>query len=333
VTKNITIKDIAAHANVSISTVSRVLNNGDTVTEQKRQAVLEAIKHLNYQPNLFARGLAGGSSRTIGVVTQDISSPFYDTILRGIRQRLGENDYFPIFADGHWRPNQEMHAIQTLLMRQVDGLIVLGGASTETELTRLSKKLPLIVVGRNLPSLHQQCIYLDNFSGAYEATEYLLERGHRRIVHITGLLTQPDALDRLRGYQQAIRDAGFEPDPDLVIEGDFLEPSGMLAVEMLLAQGKMFSAIFASNDQMAIGAKLALYRRRIRVPEDVSLIGFDNQKGSAYTTPPLTTVHQPSIEMGAKAADSILRLINNKAIQAYQFPADLIVRESVARHM
>ena len=330
--QKVTITDIAERANVSISTVSRVLNDRGIVTQEKRQAVQAAIEDLNYRPNLFARGLAGGASHTIGVVTQDISGPFYDAILRGIRQGLSTSNYFPIFVDGYWQIKQEKQAIQTLLSRQVDGMVVLGGAIPEEELVQLSHKLPLIVVGRNLPSLADHCIYLDDFAGAYKATEYLLELGHRRIAHITGILSHQDAVDRREGYLQALRDAGLTPDPDLIIEGDFMEQSGMLAVTMLLTQGRPFSAIFSANDQMALGARLALYRRNLRVPDDISLVGFDDQPSAAYMTPPLTTVRQPSMEIGKVAAETILDILDGESAYASVFPAELIIRESAARH-
>ncbi len=331
--EKITIKDIARRADVSISTVSRVLNQKNMVTEEKRHAVLAAIEELDYQPNPLARGLAGGTSRTIGVVTQDISSPFYDAILRGIRQGLNHTDYLPLFADGYWQVHKEKQAIQTLLNRQVDGLIVLGGVIPEDYLVHLSHQIPLVVVGRNLPALVNQVVYLDNFTGAYKATQYLLELGHRRIVHITGILSHQDAIERRDGYRQAMSDAGLSPDPDLIIEGDFMESTGMMAVEMLFTRGRPFSAIFAANDQMAIGARLALYRRGIRVPDDVSLIGFDDQLNAAYITPPLTTVRQPSIEIGEAAAEAILHLMRgNSPDGSVVFPAELIIRESTARY-
>lgn len=330
--KKVTIQDIARKANVSISTVSRVLNDGASVTEAKRKAVLQAMADLNYQPNVAAQALAGGQTRTIGVITQDISNPFYDAILRGVRQGLEGSGYSPIFADGRWQADKEQKAILMLLARQVDGLVILGGCSSEETLHQFGNQVPLIIIGRNLPSLGGQCLPLDDFAGAYQATQYLIEMGHRRIAHITGILSHEDAVQRQAGYLQALQDAGLEPDPELIVEGDFVEQSGVLAVEILFSRGRPFSAIFAANDQMAYGVLLGLFRRGIRVPEDVSVVGFDDQRTSAYTTPPLTTIRQPAIEIGETAARGLLHLLKGNPFDIPKFPAELVVRESVARY-
>jgi LacI family transcriptional regulator len=330
--KKVTIKDIARKANVSISTVSRVLNDGDSVTEAKRNAVMQAVTELDYQPNVAAQALAGGQTKTVGVITQDISNPFYDAILRGVRQGLDASGYSPIFADGHWQAPVEIKSMQMLLDRSVDGLILLGGCSSEEALRQFNKQVPLIIVGRNLPSLDNQCLLLDDFKGAYKATQYLIEQGHQRIAHITGILSHEDAVERRKGYEQALVDAGLEPDPELIIEGNFLEQSGVLATEILFTRSRTFSAIFTANDQIAYGVLLALYRRGIRVPDDISIIGFDDQRTSAYTAPPLTTIRQPAIEIGETAAQAILRLLKDKPFAIPEFQAELIIRESVARY-
>ncbi len=330
--KKVNIQDIAQEAKVSISTVSRVLNHGTSVTEAKRKAVLQAMDELNYQPNVAAQALAGGQTKTIGVITQDISNPFYDAILRGARQGLEGSGFYPIFADGRWQASKEEKAILTLMARRVDALIILGACSSEETLKQLGDEVSLIIIGQNLPSLVGQCLPLDDFTGAYKATQHLIGLGHQRIAHITGILSHHDAVERRKGYEQALADAGLESDPDLIIEGDFLEQSGVLAVEMLFTRTRPFSAIFASNDQMACGVLLALYRRGIRVPDDVSVIGFDDQRVSAYTTPPLTTIRQPAIKIGETAAQAVLHLLNDKPFEMPSFPAELIIRESVARY-
>ena len=327
----VTIEDIARHANVSKSTVSRVLNNENAVTETKRRLIQAAIADLNYQPDLFARGLVNGQSMAIGVVTQDISSPFYDTILRGILQGLNGSGYAPIFADGKWQADHENRAIQSLLERRVEGLIILGGQCSAQQLDQLAAQTGLILVGGGLPGLTAQSIQLDDFQGAYLATRYLIEAGHRQIAHITGLLSHQDAVQRRAGYLQAFADSGLAPDPGLIVEGNYLEQAGVMAIEMLLLRGRTFSAVFAANDQMALGARLALYRRGLRVPDDVSLIGFDDQPAAAYLTPPLTTVRQPAVEIGEAAAKAMLQLIKGQPVTIPKITAELVIRESVAR--
>ncbi len=329
--KKVTIQDIAEKANVSKSTVSRVLTSATPVADDKRTAVLQAMDELNYRPNIFARGLASGQSLTIGVLTQNFGSPFYDTILRGILQGLNGSGYSAIFTDGRWQAEVEEEALQTLLGRQVDGVIVVGGYSQGPALARVAEQLPLIVVGRRLRELPDRCLWVDNFQAAYDVTRYLLDAGHRSIAHIAGPQSHQDAADRRRGYAHALRDAGVPENQELVVEGDFRSQSGLMAVEMLLTRGETFSAIFAANDQMALGARLALHRRGIRVPQDVSLVGFDNQDDGAYMIPPLTTVNQPAVEMGDTAARAMLRLLKDKSIELPVFGTELILRESVAR--
>lgn len=330
--ERVTMQDIADRANVSISTVSRVLRGSAAVTEAKRRAVLAAVAELDYRPNVLAQGLASGETKTIGVLTQFISAPLYDTILHGILEGLRGTGYSPLFADGYWQPNREQRSLQIFLDRRVDGLIVLGGASPERLLRELAAQVPLIVVGRSIDGLEHHCLPFGNVQGAHRATSYLIERGHTQIAHITGILDHEDARQRCDGYTRALTDAGLGVNQELIVEGNFVEQSGVLAVEMLLGRGRVFSAIFAANDQMAYGARLALFRRGIRVPDDVSLVGFDDQPPSAYTIPPLTTVRQPAVEMGQAAAQAILRLIQGEEVEMPEFPAELVLRESVAWH-
>lgn len=328
--KQTTIRDIAQKANVSKSTVSRVLTGNAYVAEEKRQAVQYAMAELNYQPNIFARGLVRGRSLTVGVLTQNFGSPFYDAILRGIIQGFHGSDHSPIFADGRWQPDAEEQALQTLMDRRVDGLIVVGGLSAADLLCQLAEQRPLIVVGRSIPALAGHCVAVDNVAAAYNVTQSLIEAGHRHIVHITGDLLHEDARARREGYIEALRDAGIVPQQGLIVEGDFRRQSGLLGVEMLFTRGQTFSAIFASNDQMAFGARLALYQRNICVPDDISLVGFDDQPDSAYMTPPLTTVSQPAVAMGQAAAQAILDLLAGKSVALSTFPTHLVLRESVA---
>jgi LacI family transcriptional regulator len=332
----VTITEIAAQANVSPSTVSRVLRGSARVAEAKHQAVMQAVEELEYRPNIFAKSLASGQSMTIGVITQNFGSPFYDGILQGILSGLDKTEYWPLFADGRWLLDMEQRALYQLLDRRVDGLIIVGGQLPEEKLQTVARRTPLIVAVRNMPSLPNNCIYVKNFEGGYQATRYLMDMGHRDIVHITASKINPIAIDdvyqRRRGYEQAMADAGWELDPRLLVEGNLQQQSGVLAVEMLLSRGRSFSAIFAANDQMAFGARQALYRRGIRVPEDVSIIGFDDETFAPYMVPPLTTMRQPDVEIGEAAVTAVLDMIQGKKPHLPVFETELVVRESVARH-
>lgn len=332
-TKNYTIQDIAHRANVSISTVSRVLNRTAPVAQETRKRVLSIIDELGYKPNLYASRLAGGQSRTIGILTQLIGSPFYDVILRGIFRGIEGSEYSPLFADGGWDADKDLVALNMFMQHQVDGLIVLNGHAPDHVLINIAREVPMIIIGRDIPEIRDQCLPFDDFEAGRMATRHLIAAGHHRIAHITGLLNHEDAIDRRDGYQAALAEAGIELSPELIIEGDFTEPSGMMAVEMLLMRGHIFSAIFAANDQMAFGARLALYRRGLRVPEDVSLVGFDDQVPSAYMIPPLTSVRRPPLEIGETAGKALVQIMQGKSFKLPKFESKLIIRESVSRRL
>lgn len=326
--KNVTISDIALRANVSKSTVSRVINGTTKVNEEKKEAVLAAMKEMSFEPNVFAQGLASGSSRTIGVLTQNIGSPIYDAISQGVLHSLTQSTYSPIFADGQWKPDIGHAAVETLLGRKVDGLIVIGSVLPLDELNRVNSILPTIVVGREVDGWENQCLYIDNEKAGYDATKHLIDLGHRRIAHITGIKDHQDTVRRMAGYRRALTEAGIEIDTDLIIEGHFDGNSGVMAIQNLLNNGKAFSAIFSANDMMAYGAKLALFRLGMRVPEDVSIIGFDDQAESAFVTPPLTTVRQPAQELGQAAAAALLKMIAGVEYELPNLPTEIVVRES-----
>jgi len=330
----ITIKEIAQKASVSITTVSRVLNGQSNVADATREKVLKIIAELDYKPNLFAQGLAGGQTKTIGVQTQLLGSPVFDVILRGILKGLEGSGYSALFSDGGWDAAKDAAAIQMFIKRQVDGLIILNGNSPDDFLNDISRQVPLIVIGRKIKGIEKKCVAFDDFDAAFKATKYLIEMGHRRIAHITGLPNHKDANERRDGYFAALREADIIPDPNLVVEGDFTEPSGMLAIEMLLMRGHMFSAIFAANDQMAYGARLALYRRDLRVPQDVSIVGFDDQAPSAYMIPPLTSISRPPLEIGEATSVALIKMIQGqKSVALPKYESNLMIRESVNRRM
>lgn len=329
--KAVTIQDIARVAGVSKSTVSRVLNGTAKVHPEKEKAVRDATDRLGFRPNVVARSLARGRSMTIGVLTQMIGSPFYDTIAQGVIAALDDTGYSPIFADGRWERNEEVSAIRALVGRRVDGLVLIGGAVPAAEISVLCENLPVIIVGRDLSQSGHHCISMDNVNAAFAATQHLIEHGHRRIATIAGVRHHPDAIDRLAGYSAALRAAGIEPDPRLMLSGDFTAESGVHGTNELIARGAPFTAIFAANDMTAFGARLALSRAGLRVPEDISVVGFDDQMESAYMTPPLTTIRQPAREMGELASRAVLSLIEGQSWESAVLTGELQVRESVAR--
>ncbi len=327
----VTIEMVAEAAGVSLSTVSRILNGTAVVSAAKKQAVDEAIASLGFVPNPVARGLAGGRTLSIGVLTQALDSPFYGAALRGIEDTLDPIGYSPLFVSGHWSAEAEARCIDVLRSRRVDGIIVLTGRLTDQALKQCARHLPVVVTGRDLKAPGLYALNFDNVEGARLATQHLTELGHRRIAFISGESEHPDSVERLQGYKLALEAAGIPFDPALVSPGAYHEVSGLEAVEHLLAQGQKFTAVFAANDQMAVGATLALFRRSLRVPEDVSVIGFDDLPSSQYAIPPLSTVHQPALELGQLAAQSMLQMLAGEKPDAVLPPPRLIARESSRR--
>ncbi len=327
----VTLGMVAEACGVSPSTVSRILNGTAVVSAEKRAAVDRAIAELGFVPNPIARGLAGGRTMSVGVITQAIDSPFYGTALRGIEEELSRAGYSPLFVSGQWNAAEEQRCIEVLRSRRVDGIIVLTGRLSDEALVKLAQQLPVVVTGRTLAAPNLFALDFDNFEGARLATEHLLELGHRRIAYIGGDPVHPDAVERLRGYKTALQAAGVRFNKALVLPGKYHEQSGLLATEKLIDSGEPFTAIFAANDQMAFGAALALYRRRLRVPDDVSLIGFDDLAGAAHAIPPLSTVHQSGHDLGRMCALSLLDLLAGKAPEATLPAPRLVVRDSTRR--
>lgn len=324
----VTLEMVAEKAGVSPSTVSRILNGTAVVSDEKRSTVERAIAELGFVPNPVARGLAGGRTLSVGVISQAIDSPFYGAALRGIELTLGAAGYSPLFMSGDWRADVEEHCIDVLRSRRVDGLIVLTGRLSDAVLRSVARALPVVVTGRSLKAANLFSLDFDNCEGTRLGTRHLLDLGHRRIAFIGGDLRHPDAAQRQLGYWSAIHAAGLVADPALMTQGDFTEYSGLAAVQSLIHRGTVFSAIVAANDQMAFGAALGLYRNGRRVPEDVSLVGFDDLAGSVYMVPPLSTVHYPIQEIGHLAAQAMLGLLAGQRPELDVPTPRLIVRES-----
>lgn len=325
-----TLAEVAQAAGVSPSTVSRILNGTAVVAEAKRKAVDEAIAQLGFVPDPVAQALAGGRTRSVGVVTQAIDSPFYGTALRGIEDELDRGGHSPLFVSGHWNAVEEARCIEMLKTRRVDGIIVLGGRLSDTALRQCARQLPVVVTGRRLKAPGLFALKFDNQAGARLATEHLIGLGHRRIAFLAGDPAHADALEREAGYREALQAGGLPYLPELAVPGYFHEEGGLTATDRLLELRARFTGLFAANDQMAVGALLALHRRSIRVPQDCSIVGFDDLLASRHALPPLTTIHQPAYEMGQLAGTAMLQLLAGER-PTVDLPAPrLIVRESTA---
>jgi LacI family transcriptional regulator, galactose operon repressor len=327
--QEVTMRDLAEYAGVSLSTVSRVLNNTVPVARAKRVAVLNAVEALGYRPNVLAQELARGHSQAIGVLPQGISNPFYSRLLKGLEHGLRGTGYYPLVSSGE-QPIEESQAFDLLLSHRVEALILMGGHMPDEDLVGVAARVPLLAIGRTIRGLEHRCLQVENLDGGYRATRHLLDLGHTRIAHVTGHQWHVDAIARRNGYEKALQEAGLAVDPALVLDGDWEEQSGLAATERLLASSTHFTAIFASNDQMAYGARLALFRRGIQVPRDVSIVGFDDQPSAAYACPPLTTVRQPTMEMGVAAARAVVDELRGLGFVLPTFKTDLVLRASTA---
>ncbi|CAM3602318.1 LacI family DNA-binding transcriptional regulator [Deinococcus frigens] len=324
----VTLMHVAREAGVSPSTVSRILNGTANVTPDKRERVEAVIHRLNFTPNVQAQALANGRSFSVGVLTQNISSPFYGETLAGIERGLEGSSYHPLVVSGHWHAEQEQQALDLLMRRRVDALIVLGGVIEDAALQNVAARVPLVAVGRDVGGLSERCVLIDNRAGIRDVVRHLAELGHRDVAFIAGLESQHDAVERREGFEAAMQECGLALRSELMRAGDYTEGSGERATEELLSLGRPFTALVCANDQMALGARLALYRRGVRVPQDVSLTGFDDLFSSRYTTPPLTTVHQAVNELGELAAQTVLRLLAGEQPRMIPYIPRLIVRES-----
>ncbi|MEM7738888.1 MAG: LacI family DNA-binding transcriptional regulator [Deinococcota bacterium] len=326
-----TIREVSRLAGVSISTVSRVLNNTVPVAEDTRARVMSAVSQLGYTPNTFARGLVTNRSGGIGVVVNEISSPFYSGIVSGIEQVVEASGMHLVVSSGHVDGNLEQNAVTFLKERRCDALILhLESTSDEQLLSWSQGDAPTVIIGRYIPELAEACVYLDNELGGYLATKHLLEQGHRHIAHIGGPLTMKDGRDRLAGYQRALHEAGVDCDERLLVTSNFVESGGHDAMQVLLERGTPMTAVFAANDQMAAGALKTLREHNLDVPKDISLVGYDDVLIARYLYPSLTTVHQPLTEMGKAAATIALARLNNKETEVqHKFNPQLVKRESV----
>jgi len=325
--RNLTIRDVAQRAGVSISTVSRVIN-GKKVRDELQVNVQRVLNEMNFRPSAVARSMVRGRTQTVGVLVEDISSSYYAEMIKGIERILERTGHHPLFKSSHWNLQLEEEALQVFLDHNVDAIVVVGGLISEARLQDLAARMPLVLVGRGGVSVDAPTINLDQRGGAYAATRHLIELGHRQIVHVSGPTTQEDAVARRLGYLDAMSDHGLEVRSDWLCEGDFLETSAFRATMQLIENSTPFTAIFTANDQMALGVTLALHRKGLRVPDDVSVVGFDDLPVSAYVVPPLTTIRQPAQQVGELAAHAAVSLMAGEAAQLAPLELKLIVRES-----
>ena len=315
--EKLTIKDIAHLADVSTATVSRVLNQKQDVDPKTRERILRIMEEQGFVPNIAASGLAGKRSRLLGVLVPSLTWPLVPELMRGVGEVVGSTSYelilYSITDVNHEKDRSDV--IDRIIgTRLVAGLLAVFPGPSAKHLAELhSHDFPVLLIDdqSKLPE-NTPWINVDNRLGAYEATRHLIRLGHRRIAHIQGPLRYQVSHDRYEGYCDALHEAGIILDPDLVLEGDFEPPSGRVCAHAFLdlPADKRPTAIFAGSDYMAYGAISASEQRGLRVPDDIAVVGFDDNPTSAHMKPALTTVRQPFYEMGRRASEILLALVD-----------------------
>jgi LacI family transcriptional regulator len=333
VAKSVTIMDVAREAGVSYATVSRVVNNKNSIVREKRVRVLAAMQRLGYLPNLQARKLAGGRSQVVGLVLHDVWTSYAFEILRGIDAELAAAQYDLMLYTSRQRAATESAYVASLTHGLADGLLLLLPRDLDAYIDRLRQRhFPFVLVDHAGVAGDAPAVGATNIQGSFDATCYLLDLGHRRIGFITGNMQLGAARDRVAGYQAALAERSVPLDPDLIVEGDFFQARARIAALQLLSTAAPPTAIFASNDVSAFGVMEAATELGLRIPLDLSLVGFDDIPQAAYAHPPLTTVRQPLEEMGRVAARLLLRSMHDADAPAerVELPTRLVVRGSCA---
>lgn len=325
-----TIREVAAYAGVSAATVSRVMKGEVPVNAETRGRVEAAIAALGYAPNAFARSLASNRMEGVGLVISHLAGPFMGRVMMTLEATLRRANVSLLVASGGGEAAREQEAVDFLLGRRCDGLIVHADALSDAMLATLAATTPLVVFNRRVPEIDAHCIYLDNEYGGYLATRHLLDQGHRHIACLTGPLRQQDAAGRLAGYQRALNERGIPVDEQAILEGDFTERSGEQGMKTLLARAASITAVVAGNDDMALGAMTLLRAQGIAIPQTLSLVGYDNEACARHVMPALTTVHAPLEEMAQEAAERLLKLVGGASLPPpTPFMPTLIERETV----
>ncbi|KQN54606.1 LacI family transcriptional regulator [Pseudomonas sp. Leaf48] len=327
-----TIKDVAALAGISYTTVSHVVNKTRPVSEEVRIKVEAAIQTLDYVPSAVARSLKAKTTATIGLLVPNSLNPYFAELARGIEDYCERNGYCVILCNSDDNPDKQRSYLRVLLEKRIDGLIV-ASAGGDSGLAQglASVRTPMVIVDRGLEGVDVDLVRIDHEYGAYLATRHLLELGHRDVATIIGPQTTSVAQMRLAGYCRALEEAGIEVVPERIVQSDFTSTGGYAAATVLLQHNRP-TAIFAANDLMGIGVLRAAAELNIRVPGELSVIGFDDIQMSRYVYPSLTTVGQSILQLGEMAAEVLLRRIATPQRSTEQriVTPSIVMRESTA---
>jgi LacI family transcriptional regulator len=331
-----TIANIADYLNLSISTVSRALTGKSKeyrISEKTTKLIFERAKQVNYKPNQLARGLRLQKSNTIGVIVPDITNPFFAVIVRWIENAAHKNDVTILISDSNNQTRLEKSAIMAFAGRQIDGLIIAPIGHKSAHVSEIKAMgIPVVLIDRDLGGLDAPFIGSDNYQGAKEATQYLIENGHRKIGFNQGFQKSSANQDRIRGHCEALKESGINVDYDLIVGDDFSEESGYKAAKYLLNGSKEISAIFAAGNPIALGSIRAIKEENLSIPDDISLLSFDDQPYCNYFSPPLSSVAQQTKEIGQMAFKILNEIVEHNLDDTHNkifLPTKLIIRESV----
>jgi DNA-binding LacI/PurR family transcriptional regulator len=330
----VSITDIAAAAGVSPSTVSRALQDHPRISPARRQAIQTLARQMGYRPSQVARSLVTGRTRTLGVVITDVTDPFVAEVMKGAELASRESGYTLLFASSDRDPNREIEALQLLFDRQVDGMIVISGragplyADLRSTGAMGPADWPLVLINNDYAGPGIYSVRMDNAAGAHEAVSFLQGSGHRRIAFVAGPEGGRSSAERLAGYRQGIAANGFGPVSEILVAGAGLLEDGPRALEALLGQADPPTAVLCYNDLAAIGLLAAAARARIRIPDDLAVIGYDNIPLSAFCVPALTTVDQPKEQMGRTAVTMCLQALAGEPVRNVVLKGRLIQRDS-----
>ncbi|WP_017726549.1 catabolite control protein A [Halalkalibacterium ligniniphilum] len=329
---NTTIYDVAREAGVSMATVSRVVNGNPNVKPATRKKVLEAIDRLGYRPNAVARGLASKRTTTVGVIIPDISSIFFAELARGIEDIATMYKYNIILCNSDQNKDKEIHLINTLLEKQVDGIVFMGGHITDEHVEEFKRSPVPVVLAATLDANKEiPSVNIDYKQAVYDAVTYLLKSGHERIGMLSGPLDDPiNGYQKFAGYREAVEDAKLAFDESLIVIGDYTYDSGMEAMDTFANLEKRPTAIFASTDEMALGVIHGAQDKGFKIPEDFDVIGFDNTRLATMVRPTLTTVVQPMYDIGAVSMRLLTKLMNKEEVSEHvvELPHRIEFRQS-----
>lgn len=306
-----TMKDIARLAQVSTSTVSHVINGSRFVSDEIREKVMRIVAELNYTPSAVARSLKVHETKTIGLLVTATNNPFFAEVMAGVEQYCQQHQYNLIIAATGGDAKRLQQNLQTLMHKQVDGLLLMCGDSRFQADIELAISLPLVVMDWWFTELNADKILENSALGGYLATKALIDAGHRKIGIITGNLKKSVAQNRLQGYKNALSEAKIALNPHWIVESHFDFEGGVLGIQSLLTQSSRPTAVFCCSDTIAVGAYQAIQQQGLRIPQDLSIMGYDDIELARYLSPPLSTICQPKAELGKLAVEALLQRIKN----------------------